>query len=84
MPAARKPVQGADRLVAFLVAAAAKVSARGTPVWLNGAPGGRIDVGGTLTAAVGLTVADGRITRIYAISSPEKLARLDAEAALTR
>jgi hypothetical protein len=29
-------------------------------------------------------VADGRITRIYAVWNPHKLARLDTEAALTR
>ena len=53
-------------------------------VWLNGAPGGRIDLAGELDTAVSLVVADGRITRIYAIRNPHKLARLDEEAALSR
>ena len=44
--------------------------------------------GSTSTAALdtvaGLVVEDGRISRIYAIRNPHKLARLDQEATLTR
>jgi hypothetical protein len=39
---------------------------------------------GALVTAIGLAVADGRITGIYAIRNPHKLARLGEEAALTR
>ncbi len=53
-------------------------------VWLNGAPAGRIDLAGELDTAISLVVADGRITRIYAIRNPHKLARLDEEATLSR
>jgi hypothetical protein len=53
-------------------------------VWLNGAPAGRIDLAGELDTAVSLVVAEGRITRIYAIRNPHKLARLDEEATLSR
>ncbi len=53
-------------------------------VWLNGAPGVRIDIDGAVHAAVSLAVEDGRITRIYAISNPHKLARLGEEARLSR
>ncbi len=86
VPAARRPIVGADKLIAFLVGVSTKVSAQfaGTPVWLNGAPGARIDIDGEVAAAVSLTVENGRITRIYAIRNPHKLARLDAEAALAR
>jgi hypothetical protein len=35
-------------------------------------------------AVASLVVADGRITRIYAIRNPHKLARLDEEAKLSR
>ena len=86
VPAARKPVKGADKLVAFLVAGSTRRAAKlaGTPVWLNGAPGARIEIDGAVTAAVSLTVENGRITRIYAISNPHKLARLDAEVTLAR
>lgn len=39
---------------------------------------------GEVAAAISLTVEDGRITRVYAVSNPHKLARLGAESALTR
>ena len=51
---------------------------------LNGAPAVRIDLAGELDTAVSLVVADGRITRIYAMRNPHKLARLDEEATLSR
>jgi RNA polymerase sigma-70 factor (ECF subfamily) len=44
----------------------------------------RIDIGGELDTAVSLSFENGRITRIYAIRNPHKLARLDGVAALTR
>jgi hypothetical protein len=53
-------------------------------VWLNGAPAARIDLDGGLDTAVSLVVEDGRITRIYAIRNPHKLARLDEEVTLSR
>jgi RNA polymerase sigma-70 factor (ECF subfamily) len=82
--AARRPIHGAERVAAFLVAAARSANFAATAVWLNGSPGGRIDIAGELDTAVSLSVEDGRITRIYAIRNPHKLARLDAFVALTR
>jgi RNA polymerase sigma-70 factor (TIGR02957 family) len=80
-----RPVEGSDRVATLLsrfraIAPDAEVG----PVWLNGAPGVRIDLAGELDTAVSLVVADGRITRIYAIRNPHKLARLDQEATLSR
>jgi len=86
VPAARKPIVGADKVGALLLAGTTKLSAElaGTPMWLNGTPGARVDIAGELAAAVSLTVENGRITRIYAISNPHKLGWLDAEAVLAR
>jgi RNA polymerase sigma-70 factor (ECF subfamily) len=83
--AARRPIEGAEA-VARLLAKFAQVAprARVDTVWLNGAPAGRIDLAGELDSAVTFVVADGRITRIYAIRNPHKLARLDEEATLSR
>lgn len=39
---------------------------------------------GEIDTAVSLVVEDGRITRIYAVRNPHKLAGLDGVAALTR
>jgi RNA polymerase sigma-70 factor (ECF subfamily) len=82
--AARRPITGADRVAAFLVAAASSAGFEATPIWLNGGPGARIDLGGTIDTAVSLSVEGGRITRIYAIRNPHTLSRVDALAALTR
>jgi alkylhydroperoxidase family enzyme len=49
-----------------------------------GAPAVRIDLAGELDTALSLVVAEGRISRIYAIRNPHKLARLDEEATLSR
>jgi len=86
VPAARRPIVGANKLVAFLGAGLRRLSVvlSGTQVWLNGAPGARLDVDGRVAAALSLAVENGRITRIYAIVNPHKLARLHAEATLTR
>ena len=83
--AARRPVVGRDRVVSLLsrFRTVAPEAVVGT-VWLNGAPAGRIDLAGELNTAVSVVVADGRITRIYAMRNPHKLARLDEPAALSR
>ena len=39
---------------------------------------------GEVAAAISLTVEDGRITRVYAVSNPHKLARLGTESAIAR
>ena len=83
--AVRRPVVGSDRVATLL--SRFKTIAPGAVVGtvrLNGAPAGRIDLAGELNTAVSLVVADGRITRIYAIRNPHKLARLDQEATLSR
>jgi RNA polymerase sigma-70 factor (ECF subfamily) len=82
--AARRPIVGAERVAGFLIGASRAVDFEATAVWLNGSPGGRIDIGGEVDTAVSLSVENGRITRIFAIRNPHKLAGLDGVAALTR
>jgi RNA polymerase sigma-70 factor (ECF subfamily) len=82
--AALHPIRGADRVARFLLAAARSADFEARVVWLNGWPGAQIDIGGALDTAVSLTVEDGRITRLYAIRNPHKLARLDHVATLAR
>ena len=84
VPAARKPIYGAEQ-VAKLLARADRITGGfvTTRVWLNGAPAGRLEVGGQL-AAVSLLVENGRVTRIYAVANPEKLTRLNDPAELVR
>ncbi|WP_448003196.1 RNA polymerase sigma-70 factor [Agromyces bauzanensis] len=84
--AARRPIVGAAKLAAYLLGGMAKFGVQfvATPAWVNGAHGARVEVDGELVGAISVTVEAGRITRIYSVANPDKLARLDAEAALTR
>ncbi|KAA1419833.1 RNA polymerase sigma-70 factor [Mumia zhuanghuii] len=84
--AARKPIIGAEKFARFFTIAHSRRPAplTGEPIWLNGAPGIRLELGGVLSGAISLTVEDGRITKAYGIWNPEKLARLDREALLVR
>jgi RNA polymerase sigma-70 factor (ECF subfamily) len=82
--AARRPIVGAERVAGFLSRLGELGPFEARPVWLNGSPGARIDIDGSLDSAVSIEVEDGRITRIYAIRNPHKLLGLDEVAALTR
>jgi RNA polymerase sigma-70 factor (TIGR02957 family) len=78
------PVHGAERVAKLLARAGRPVAAFETaPICLNGAPAGRIEIDGDLTA-VSLVVEDGRVTRVYLVRNPRKLTRLDEPAELTR
>jgi RNA polymerase sigma-70 factor, ECF subfamily len=82
--AARRPIEGAQHVAAFLILAGRTVDFDLQAVPINGSLGARIEVGGELDTAVSVTVENGRITHIYAIRNPHKLAGLDGVAALTR
>jgi len=84
VPAARQPVQGAARVANLLVRGLRDVDIDAAAVWLNGAPALRLTDGSGRHAAVSVAVEGGRITRIYVVANPEKLARLDAATVLTR
>jgi hypothetical protein len=66
-----------------VLARASQSAFASTIVWLNGAPGGRIEVAGE-PAALSLVVEDGRVTRVYLVRNPRKLTRLDEPADLAR
>ncbi|SHL27491.1 RNA polymerase sigma-70 factor [Actinacidiphila paucisporea] len=80
--AALTPLRGAER-VATMLAGTDRTGAETTAVWLNGSLAIRI-ASGSGRAAVSLVIRDGRITRIYAISNPQKLTRLDTPTDLSR
>ena len=82
--AARRPIEGAERVAGLLLKGLRSVDFEATAVWLNGSPAIRVNIGGQLDTAVSLAVENGRITRIYAIRNPHKLAHLHGAAALTR
>jgi RNA polymerase sigma-70 factor (ECF subfamily) len=82
--AARRPIQGAERVAGLLMRGLRSVDFEAKAVWLNGSPAIRLDIGGQVDTAVSLAVENGRIARIYAIRNPHKLAGLQGAAALTR
>jgi hypothetical protein len=83
--AARHPVAGADRVMAYLSAVPRVVTeAEVSTLWINGAPAARIDSARFGTTVITLAVENGRITRIFAMRNPHKLARLHEPAELTR
>src|SRR5687767_7570065 len=84
VPAARRPVEGAERVAGLLIRGLRSVDFEAAAVWLNGSPAIRIDAGTAFNAAVSVAVEDRRITRIYVVANPQKLARLDGVTALTR
>lgn len=84
--AIRAPLSGVD-VVSRVLAKFAQRSPEGTlavPMWLNGAPAARIDIDGTIDTAISLAIENGRITRIYAVRNPHKLARLGEATVLSR
>jgi RNA polymerase sigma-70 factor (ECF subfamily) len=83
VPAAREPMCGAETVVSFLSRVADLSDLQVKTVWINAMPGARFEVRGDVTA-VSLVIDGDRITRIYAIRNPQKLARLDREAELRR
>jgi RNA polymerase sigma-70 factor (ECF subfamily) len=83
--AAVRPIEGAHRVAAFLGGLTRKVDAfEVTPMWLNGGPAMRVDIDAALDTVASMVVVDGRITHIFAIRNPQKLAQLDEEAQLSR
>jgi RNA polymerase sigma-70 factor (TIGR02957 family) len=81
--AARKPIVGVERVVAFLARVADVPELVATSAWFNAMPGARFEVGGDVTA-VSLIIDHGRIIRIYAMRNPNKLGRLEEVAELRR
>ncbi|QWF22833.1 RNA polymerase sigma-70 factor [Nocardioides sp. LMS-CY] len=81
--AALRPILGRDKVVRFLDGVS-EGPAEADVVVVNGAPALRILLDGVLDTVVSMVVEDGRVTGLYAVRNPAKLARLDAVVALTR
>ena len=83
VPAARRPVEGAERVAGVLLRGLRSLDFETAAIWLNGSPAARIDAG-DLNAAVSVAVDDGRITRIYIVANPHKLAGIEDVTSITR
>jgi RNA polymerase sigma-70 factor (TIGR02957 family) len=83
--AAYRPIHGADKVAKFLRLLAELAPGFETaPMWLNGAPAARVDLGGALDTVMSFVVEEGRISRIFAVRNPEKLTRVLEETPLSR
>lgn len=84
--AARHPIHGAERIVAFLAGGAAKIAGAVTShvVWVNGAPAVRLDLDGEPDTLVSFVIEGGRVVRILAVRNPRKLERIAQETPLAR
>jgi RNA polymerase sigma-70 factor (ECF subfamily) len=81
--AALRPIHGRDKVLRFL-AAVAPPDAEAQVVMVNGRPGLRLLIGGEVDAIGTMLVEGGRVTGLYLVRNPEKLARLEGAVALTR
>jgi RNA polymerase sigma-70 factor (TIGR02957 family) len=81
--AALRPIHGRDKVTRFLDAVMPEGFAADVIV-VNGSPALRIAVGGEVDAVASLLVQDGRVTGLYVVRNPAKLARLDGVVALSR
>jgi RNA polymerase sigma-70 factor (ECF subfamily) len=73
--AARRPIQGADKVARFVLGVLAK-GQFGNEIELvqvNGSPGFAVHDAGHLAAVVALTVAGGRVARLDLVVAPDKL-----------
>ncbi|MGW5618123.1 RNA polymerase sigma factor SigJ [Streptomyces sp. NPDC003877] len=75
--AASKVVQGA-KAVAEQALMFARFSQAAEPVLVNGSVGLADATGGQLRSVMGVTITDGRVTGLYILADPERLARLEA------
>ena len=82
--AALRPIVGARAVATFLARAAGTADFDIKVAWFNGWPGVRIEIGGHVDTAVSLCVEDGRVTRIFAVRNPNKLAHLNSVSPLAR
>ncbi|MFC9993640.1 RNA polymerase sigma-70 factor [Nocardia sp. NPDC127526] len=53
-------------------------------VWINGAPALRVDPDGEYDSTISLVIESGRITHLYSVRNPHKLAHLSTPIPLTR
>ena len=81
--AALRPIHGRDKVTRFLEAVMPEGFVADVVV-ANGSPALRIAVDGEVDSVASLLVEDGRVTGLYVVRNPAKLARLDGLVALTR
>ncbi|THA84315.1 RNA polymerase sigma-70 factor [Streptomyces sp. A0592] len=82
--AALRPIAGAEKVARFMVGGIGKNDRNNLPMTLaptvvNGSPALAVHLGGELDGIMTVRVEDSRITGLYYVRNPEKLARLASE-----
>ncbi|MFF9051941.1 RNA polymerase sigma-70 factor [Streptomyces erythrochromogenes] len=82
--AALRPIAGAEKVTRFMVGGIGKNDRKDLPMTLaptvvNGSPALAVHLGGELDGIMTVRVEDSRITGLYYVRNPEKLARLASE-----
>jgi len=83
VPAALEPIVGGDR-VARLLASGRIAGAALDPAHVNGHPALVLRHEGAIDTVLAVRVEDGRVTGLYAVRNPEKLAHMQRPAPLSR
>ncbi|CAO3415998.1 RNA polymerase sigma factor SigJ [Azospirillum doebereinerae] len=75
---ALNPIRGPDRIARFIIGVQRKHDTRFdfAPVRVNGGPGFLVRFAGAFMGVWALDIADGRVTRLYKIANPYKLAHV--------
>ena len=83
--AARHPIKGSRRVANYLTALPRHApDAVLEALFFNGSLGARVMIDGAVDTLVSIVVADGRVTEVYAVRNPHKLAGFGEERRLTR
>ena len=82
--AALRPIVGRDKVLRFLVATAPRTGLGVEPALVNGAPALLLSVDGQLDSVVSFALRGGRVSELYFVRNPEKLATLTRETVLRR
>ncbi|WP_243704524.1 sigma factor-like helix-turn-helix DNA-binding protein [Micromonospora sp. KC723] len=83
--AALRPVIGAEKVVRMILGGVAKVEATITtePIVVNGNPALILRLDGEIDGVIAIRVEQARITGLYYVRNPEKLAHIKSETPLT-
>ncbi len=84
--AVRQPIVGADKVARLMIGGAGRVPAGSTlePAQVNGHPALLLRIAGEIDTVIAVRIDGGRITGLYAVRNPEKLARIGLETAVSR
>ncbi len=83
--AALRPIRGPKTVARLLSRVRSFIpDAVVSPMWVNGAPGARIELDGALDTVISVVVTGGRVSHIFSMRNPHKRSGLVEAATLTR